>query len=314
MSRKNKLGKYFVYITFIMMIMTGCNQKNTIVDKPIENTVPTETQIQENIPLNELKVDDIISHTIMSDNAIDQIHSEVQDTDKFEHVIEGFKDSFQLIVDEVTRTSIVFTAIQDNTDTKFEIPYKALYPSDKYIIELSYEKNIKYIESQRIVLRVNLIVNDIEYYTLGNLYVLNKDIEQESIPFYFYVPFVNEYEIAETGDSKLQNSYIEEFSSIVDTTFYARLKGFNSYNLVELKEGYTKVSEEDIEGFCVYNKDSICYEIDENCKIIQITDDCYKVVSLKSLHSYINMESLSDIYLIGLKNGKVIYMFNIFYS
>lgn len=61
-------------------------------------------------------------------------------------------------------------------------------------------------------------------------------------------------------------------------------------------------------------KDYLEYEIDENCENYYLVEEGYKKISLTELCSYNLSYWASNIYLLGISNGKIVYMINMFVS
>lgn len=61
-------------------------------------------------------------------------------------------------------------------------------------------------------------------------------------------------------------------------------------------------------------KESMEYDIDENCEIFYLEPDGYKKISLTELRSYNLSFWSSNIYLLGITDGKIVYMINMFVS
>lgn len=101
---------------------------------------------------------------------------------------------------------------------------------------------------------------------------------------------------------------------MADSEIYVELNNFEKYDICLFKEVYPALDEEGHDIFCYYDKDMIKYKINDYCDIFYVDQDGYRKTTLKCLHSYVQNPFSTNIYIIGIKDGNVIYMVNIFMS
>ena len=311
---KAKYMKLGIVSTMFLLIFCGCSKEKQLTDSNRDYTSTSGVITENESTIINLNVSDIIEITRLNDVAITMISDEVDNVEQIESIKKYFLNSIKLVVEDIKDSFINFRVESDYADNLFKIPFEELQPLDKYVLELG--KVDKEFGDPRLALSVTLVINEETTFTLGEIFIMTEDIEKETLQCYFVVPFDNQYEITEKGDQDLQTSLIESYSNMIDKTVYAGLIEFDSFNVGRFREGSPTVDNDGHDGFSYFNIEPITYEFENNCKIIYINrgENAYRVTSLKSLHSYAKLDCLSDVYLIGLKEGKIVYMFNIFYS
>ncbi len=324
--------KFLFCMSLMLLALAGCSQEKEFGNEAQVSVQPTmageetdngilPTEEADEPALTKLQVGDKISKLQISSEVMDAIKLGVTTEEAVERVKTSILESFCLQVEEITEAEMQLRVISDYADTSFQIPYDAAVAPGAYGIELAYAQTWELEPRERMLMSVTLRAGE-QAYSLGTMFVLTSETEQENIPCYFTVPYPNQYEITEFAkeEKELQDRYLAEYSALTEQSLYGELQCMTDAAHAEFRLGELGTSSEGYYGFMMFEgQEKVHYEIDENCMIVKLTGTenesfCYKVISAKSLQSYVREALLSNVYLMGVKDGKIIYMFNIFLS
>lgn len=314
--------RYILSIIIICIcLLTGCKQTESISNSDvITPIIDSVTKIPNTDKQNDnsfIKVGDLITEFKYSENPFKENNNL---TNEISEEMTSLLSKISIKVQNIDDTNLYLKLETQYANAEYSIPYseqKSL--SDYYIYydsQIDSYQMIGYLASRISIRDKN---DDNEIFELGYVFIDKPfDRSKQYDMACFFIPN-DKYREDESNIyeySLLGYGANEENNLKADQEMYAKLCFPRSDSDCIIWEYYFGM---DGEGNPVYmyadaNKDYLEYDIDENCDIYYLESDGYKKISLTELRSYNLSYWSSNIYLIGIADGKIVYMINMFVS